>query len=177
MLRSLFPVGEDESVNLADLDTSLVPLARIPVGDSGLSASLDVSTVGEDRLGGMDLPVGVIHGASDGVVLVVISIMDINVLGVGDARGGVGDSLGAVFSEDSLNLRPFLGLNVGNEGVGIVGNLLVGNEALVDEGADIGSGETHENTSLEVGGGSGGNGSVLGNEHSVGSSGEHSIVK
>ena len=172
-----FPVRKDDSVNLADGDTSLVVLGSVPVGDSISHVSLDLSAVGEGGLGGVDLPVGVLLGALDGVDLVVISIRDINVLGVGGANGGVVESHSLVTLDGAQNGGPLLGLDGGDEGVGIVSDLLVGLEALVDEGADISSIETEEDTSLEVGGGGGGDSVLLGKVHGVGGSGEHIVFK
>ena len=80
-----FPGREDESVDLADLNTSLEETiigSKVPGSNSGISTGLDVLDVGFDSLDGLQLPVGVGHGLFDEQYLVHVCICDISVVGV-----------------------------------------------------------------------------------------------
>ena len=168
-------MGEGESVDLADGDASVVVAVVGAEGPLGLGISaelLDLSEVGLDVLDGVDLPVGVGLGLPDGIDLEVVGLPDGGVLGVVGALIGILEGKGFVTSDDSLDGVEIAVLDGGDQGVGVVGESLVGDEALEQLGADVNSFESEEETGLELGVGGGGNG-VLSSLEGKNGSGEH----
>mmetsp|Transcript_8556 Transcript_8556/g.10571 ORF Transcript_8556/g.10571 Transcript_8556/m.10571 type:complete len:200 (+) Transcript_8556:58-657(+) len=175
--RVAFPVGEDNTVDVADLLAGTVVVTGVPLRDSALGALLDLRDALADALDGVDLPVGVVLDLLDEGGLVFVGGLDIGVLGIGHALAGVGDGLGLELHHDVLDFVEFLVLEGLDERIGLVSHLLVGGEALHHEGVHIDVGvEAVDHTSGEVSRGSGGNG-VLSLVNSESSGGEHGFRK
>ena len=110
-----------------------------------------------DAFQSLELPVGVRLGFGGDGNLVVVSISNGLILRVGHAWCSVILSTTAVRGDNCLDFVEVLGLDGGNEGVRVISELLVWDEAFVDLLADVNTHETHEDTSLESGVSGGGN--------------------
>ena len=162
------PWGKDDLVDGANGLTGTVVVTGGPLGLSIGGAGLDLSEVRLDGLDGLDLPVGVVLGVLDNELLGVVSGIDILVLGVGVAGVGISDSLWLEGDDGRLDGGPILLLDGGDESIGLVGEGLVGGEAGIELGLEVCTEEGVEDTSLEVGGGGGGNSGVHGGESESG---------
>ena len=105
----------------------------------------------------LELPVGVILGFGGDGNLVVVSIGNGLILRVVYAWCSIILSTLAVRGDNCLDGVEVLGLDSGNEGVRVISELLVWDEAFVELLADVNTHETHEETSLKSGVSGGGN--------------------
>ena len=124
--------------------------------------------MGTDSLEGLELPVRVVLGLHDEVLLVLVLVVDGSVLGVSLTESGVVKSLGLERDDGRFDSVPVLGLDGSNESTSLISESLILLEADGHHSAEVLTVEGVEDTSLEVGGGGGGNSGVHGGESESG---------
>ena len=88
-LSSCLPWGEDELIDFTDSLAGTVVVTSGPLGLSVGGVSLDLSEVRFDGLDDLDLPVWVVLGSLDDLLLSSVGIVDSFVLRVGVAGAGI----------------------------------------------------------------------------------------
>ena len=170
---SLFlPWGEKVLVDGADSLAGAIVVTSVPLGLSVAGQLLDLSEVWLDGSDGLELPVRVVLGSDDNFLLSSVGIVDSLVLRVSVARVGVLDGLWLEFLNSFLDSVEVTSLDSCDEGIGVIGEVLVRREASAELGSEVLTQERVEDTGLEVSWGSGGN-SVLGFVDGKSSSGQH----
>ena len=160
--------GEEVKAKLADDIASAGIVTSGPLGQGVVDVVGDRLLVEKSILAEFDLPVRVVLSVLRPVLLVVLGSLGGVVL-VGLAGLEVGLDLRSELFDGSLDGRPVLGLEGGDEAIGVVSQVLVIGEALghlVNDGSvlhvflvDLG-----EHVRVELTGGRSGNSGVLGSE-------------
>lgn len=109
-----------------------VVVASGPLGLSVAGFGLDLSEVRLDGLDDLDLPVWVVLGSLDDLALSVVGIVDSLVLRVGVAGVGILNGLWLELCNGSLDGGPVAILDGSDEGIGLIGEGLIGSEASVE---------------------------------------------
>jgi len=160
-LRFWIPLAEDELLEVTDSLTCTVVVTRVPLGRGILDVSLDVSHARADDFEDLELPVWVSSEGLNDCFLVVPLIIDVLVCWVVVANIGICFDLRGELLDSRSDCGPVLGFEGRDESIGVISQVLVGFEALVDVSTHINTEGSVEDTSLEVGDGSVGNSGVL----------------
>ena len=142
------PGSGGQLLDLANLFTSSIVVARVPLALSGSDTSRDICLVREDSSQNLELPVRVVHDSGDQLCLSMVEIIDsgVNVVTVVDT----GLHFGCELDDEGLDLLEVLSLEGSNHFIGLVGKGLVLAEASPHVALDIDAEVAEEETGLEV---------------------------